>query len=388
LKKVLFIVTAIDTEGPIDDPRKPDILNSWERVNALVDRLFSKEFRAAVRDINGNGPIISWFILTLSGFKINPFNRPMGYHQIYDRYINRYSGPMKTCGDGIYWHYHQPAESGIANEWCNDWLHCNEYDNILARLLLERGFFPNCFRAGGRIENNDTSWWLEDIIPFDFSCCSGNVNWDNIESDARALRAVCDWSRAPSDWSWYHPCADDYQLPGNQKRFMFRCPDLASSAHVLCDIDIENAFKKVSGGDNAILAFFEHDRRDIIYDRILSVYNRIKEIGINYPDVTWVFANAFEAALYVTGLIKQPAPTFVVKRHKNKQLIITSSQPIFGHAPFAAIGNSSGTICRRAGLEVVGRYVWLTDPISNEITRVAIAASSPSGEVGMCTQQL
>lgn len=382
--KNLYVVTAIDTEGPIDDPRKPDILNSWERVDALVSKLFGKGFRNAVMDSDGKGIIISWFILTLTGFKTNPFNRPMGYHQVFDHYTQKYGEAMKAHGDGIYWHYHQPAISGIGNEWCNDWIHTNEYDNILARLLLERQFFPACFRAGGRIENNDTSWWLEDTIPFDYSCCSGNINWDNIESDGHRLKEVCDWSAAPADWSWYHPSSDSYQLNGSQRRYIFRCPDLASPTHTLRDDDIRRAFERADGGNHTVLAFFEHDRRDNVLDKFMDVYHRIDTISSEYPDVTWRYTNAQDAAVSVCGLEGEDVPSFSIERYHDHRILITARSPIWGKVPFVAISDGDGSICRRAGLTTVGKYKWLTDPVPAEISRIGVASSSLSGKIG-CT---
>ena len=387
-KSILYVVTAIDAEGPIDDPTKSDILNTWDRVDELLDRLFSRAFRESITDTTGNGAIISWFILTLTGFKTNPFHRPMEYHQTYDHYINRYADRVKYHNDGIYWHYHQPAKSGIGNDWCSDWVHTNEYDNILARLLIERHYFPSCFRAGGRIENDDTSWWLEEIIPFDFSSCSGNINWDNIESNGRPLRAVSDWSRAPADWSWYHPSPGDYQQNGNQQRFIFRCPDLASPVHTLDDDDIRRAFDRVHQGKDSILAFFGHDRRDIIHDSLLDVYSRVRAIGEQYPNVEWRFANAQKAAMEATGLKHGIVPSFDIEKRTDKRLLILANCPVFGRAPFVAASNSNGSICRRIGLVTAGQYKWLTDPLPAEISQAAVAAANASGEIGTSVFEL
>lgn len=380
---MLYVVTALDAEGPIDDPRKLEILSTWKRVDNLVKRLFSTEFRTAVIDSADKGPVLSWFILTMTGFKNNPFNRPMGYHQVYDHYLEQFGDMMVRNGDGCYWHYHHPARSGIANEWTSDWLHTNEYDNILARLLIEREFFPSCFRAGGRIETNDTSWWLEDIIPFDYSCCSGEVNWDNIESDGKPLRAVCDWSSAPSDWSFYHPAAEDYQRPGSFKRFVFRCPDLASSVHTLSDREIHKAFKRSRAGQTTALAFFEHDRRDSVFDKILDVYGRIDSISRHYPEVRWRFANAHNAAVAAAGLKSTPPPSFELKETLDNRIRIKAHTPLFGSMPFVAAGCKSGATCRRIGLVVAGRRCWLTDPLDPELNRIGVAAAGPSGKI--CT---
>lgn len=382
-KNTLYVVTAIDTEGLIDDPAKPDILNSWAKVDGLADRLFSEDFRFKVKDKEGNGIIMSWFILTLSGFLTNPFNRPMGYHKIYDHYINRYGKDMAQHGDGVYWHYHQPAKSGKANEWSADWIFTNEYDNILARLLIERKFFPSCFRAGGRIENDDTSGWLEEIIPFDYSCCSGNINWDNIESDGRALREVCDWSSAPADWSWYHPDKDNYQLAGDQKRYMFRCPDLASPVHTMTDKEIIMAFERTSAGQDTIISFFEHDRRNNAVDKLLDIYNRIEVIGDSYPNVIWRYANAQEAAVSVTGLPKLEQLSFDIDKRENNQILVSANQSILSRMPFVAVASADNSACYRSGLVVIGKNKWLTNPLPDDISQVGVAAVGISGEQGL-----
>ena len=84
----------------------------------------------------------------------------------------------------------------------------------------------------------------------------------------------------------------------------------------------------------------------------------------------------------VTGLKKGAVPSFKIERKQDNRLLITSSRPIFGRVPFVAVSSADGSICRRAGLVTVGQYKWLTDPLSVEITRVGVAAASPSGEVG------
>ena len=63
---------------------------------------------------------------------------------------------------------------------------------------------------------------------------------------------------------------------------MFRCPDLASQVHTLKDDDIRQAFERASGGEATVLAFFEHDRRDVTFDRLADVYRLIGEIGKEY----------------------------------------------------------------------------------------------------------
>ena len=85
-KGKVYIVCAMDTEGPIINKKKPDILNSWKKIKILIDALTSEKFRKKYKDSSGKGLIYSWFILTLTGFKTNPYKRPMSYHEVYDFY--------------------------------------------------------------------------------------------------------------------------------------------------------------------------------------------------------------------------------------------------------------------------------------------------------------
>jgi hypothetical protein len=378
----LYVVTAMDTEGPIDNPAKRDIMHTWERVDTLIDRLFADDFRRAWPDATGGGVVFSWYILHLTGFATNPFNRPMGYHLVHDHYVARWGEAMRRLGDELYWHYHQPPPSGVGNEWSRDWTHCTEYHNVLARMVLERGFFPVSFRAGGRIEDDDTSAWIDQYFPFDYSSCSGDVDWDRIESDGKRLIDVCDWTQAPDDWSVYHPSSEDYQRAGDQRRWMFRCPDLDSPAHTLTDKDIEKAFARAAGGAPTALAFFEHDRREIVYDKLSDVFTRIAAMGRRFPQVRWRYANAADAARAVTGVADVPAPRFTMTLRPGRRAFITSETRLHGPVPFVCAGTADGREVREVAVHTIGRWKWLTDPLPSGLTRLGVAASSPSGRAG------
>ena len=56
-------------------------------------------------DSFGGGWIYNWFCVDHVGYEINPRRRDMGYHNIYDRYlefIDKYNAHM----DSIHWHFH------------------------------------------------------------------------------------------------------------------------------------------------------------------------------------------------------------------------------------------------------------------------------------------
>ena len=376
----VYVVCAMDTEGPIVNPKKPDILQNWSQVNKLIKYLSSKKFRYTVKDSSNKGLIYSWFLLTLTGFKTNPFRRPMRYHEVYDHYTKKFGKNFKKYKDGIYWHYHQPALSGIGNEWTTDWTSSQEYFNILSRLISERSYYPSCFRAGGRIENNDTSNWLEEWIPFDYSNCSGNVNWYNKESDGKYLIDLVDWSKAPKKWSGYKPSKTNYQKKGNLNRYIFRSPDLNSNVHQIKLKDIEAAFKQAQKGRNACLSFFEHDRRFKTIENILNLMIMIKKISKKYNKIKWFYKNAVDAANLSLNIKNYKKPKFSVSLKKENRIEITVKGDMFNRTPFLCykIKNKIQEI----PLNVLGLNKWVTAPFEKSKInkmRLSVGGCSPCG---------
>jgi hypothetical protein len=360
-KGEVSVVISIDTEGPIKDKRKPEIINTWFKTKKLVNQMTNSKFRMKFKDKNNNGIIYSWFILTLTGFKTNPFRRPMKYNQTYNFYNDNFSKNFMKYNDEIYWHYHQPAKSGVGNDWSRDWNISQEYINILNRLIIDKNFFPSCFRAGGRIEDNDLSNWLENYIPFDYSNCSGKINWNRIESDGKKLKDVADWSKAPISWIGYHPDKNDYQKVGDQKRYMFRCMDLKSPVYDIKDSDIEQAFKTAESGNNAILSVFEHDRRFIALDNIIDFCRRVYEISKKYPKIKWLYKNAKDAALNQKKIKKISPPKFKMKMLKENRIMITTDDNIFGINPYTCV--KQGKKYFEINLMKSGLNKWISSPI-------------------------
>ena len=75
----------------------------------------------------------------------------------------------------------------------------------------------------------------------------------------------------------YNPSNENYQIKGQQNRYIFRCPDLNSPVHKLSNKEIRQAFNKARKGKNALLSFFDHDRRYNVIDNISDVCKRIKK---------------------------------------------------------------------------------------------------------------
>lgn len=331
----VYVVLAIDTEGPATDSRHPELLSTWGAIDKFLGKLFSARFRSQVLDGDGKGPVISWFILSWTGFTMNPVRRRFGYHRIYDHFVDHWGSRIVEYGDGIYWHYHHPAPSGVATEWCSRWSSNQEYYNILNRLVIERAYFPSVFRAGGPLETNEMSNWLEEWIPFDYSNRAGDINWDALDSGGMKVRETSDWSRAPADWSFYHPSADDYQRPGNMRRTVFRCLDLASRLNALKESDIAAAFTAAEAGKDVIMAVFDHDYRDRGDHFVEYLLKPVERVASQHPRVRWRYANALEAAQAVLGYAEKRPLSFRLSHERATGTItISADRELFGPRPY------------------------------------------------------
>src|SRR6266542_6774530 len=166
----VLVVHAIDAEGPLggDARRRPDgsheFFDDWSDIKRSLEELTLPDFRESHPDSFGGPYRFNWFVLDFTGFRTNPKNRVASYHDTYDHVR---SLPVEV--DGLYWHYHPPPATGIGDHWAESWLESNEHNMILARRLLERRDFPEAFRAGGTIEDEAGSRWLEEVFLLDFS---------------------------------------------------------------------------------------------------------------------------------------------------------------------------------------------------------------------------
>ena len=69
------------------DPKLLSYNDSWDKVDNMLSKIMSHEYRNTVKDSFGNGWVYNWFCMDHVGFKINPRRRDIGYHNIYDHYL-------------------------------------------------------------------------------------------------------------------------------------------------------------------------------------------------------------------------------------------------------------------------------------------------------------
>ena len=371
----LYIVAAVDTEGPsLTDKNK-----SWDDIDLEISNLMSPSFRNTFKDSFNSPLIISWFIIDWVDLKNNSRNLQLGYHKnrnlqlgyhkIFDYYKKIFLN-KNIWGDEVYWHYHHLRSNVIWNKPV-DWNKNKLYEDILNRKIIDRNFFPPCFRAGATFENNDVSRWLEKWVPFDFS---NNSPFLDSSGD------IFDWSKAPTDWGVYHPSLKNYQKTGRMKRTIVRCIN-TEIKKCFTQKEVEKAFLRANNGKDTILSFFSHDNKNLQHYFVYAL-SLVKKISKKFPDVKYEFVsakNAMQKVLKISEIKELKLKVSVKKQF----LFVTSNHQIFGEQPYLVLKDTKNNIYCHDKLHKIGKNKWeyRLKKFKNQI--IGVAASDKAGNTSV-----
>jgi hypothetical protein len=371
----VLVVHCVDTEGPLggDVRRRPDgsreFFDSWREILESLRELTADDFRQAHADSGGRPYRFSWFLLDFTGFLTNPKKKVTAYHDTFDRLR-----ALPTALDGFYWHYHAPPASGVGDQWAESWLESNEHNAILARRLLERGDFPEAFRAGGTIEDEPASVWLEQLFLLDFS------NRVSERSAADAPLSDFSWYGAPAAWEPYHPAHGNLLRPGTMRRLVYRCVDLRSRVHELTEAEVEACFREAAASERPrVLSFFSHDCRDMrpeTYDVAELLAEAARRTGVPWRSCTALEAHLRHHALEAERVALSLEPDAGGIR-------IAADREPFQPAPFFAAELEDGRIARLYPKQV-GEREWRVAAEPARLRRYGAAVTSRAGLKTVC----
>jgi hypothetical protein len=373
----LYVCPIMNTYGPAEDVKHPDLLSSWNSVNKANKKYFSKHFRDAIIDSNGESVKISWFTASWSGFDENPVKRDMkGWFSVHDSLLDNFRKDLEAEKDEIYWIYNHPDKSKIANFWGLDWLHSTHYLNILNRMVLEKNYFPGSLQIP--VTDTHSVNFVESYFPYEMSNRSSrSLNWENIEADGKKTKEILKWDRGPDHWRMYNPSFFDHQTPGDMKHKMLRVLDIKTRIIQFPEEEIEKAFKDCLNGYDCIIAGYEHDFRDRsqdVIDIFLKPINKIwKE---NYQDIEVINSTIHSACLSIEG-IKKARPPFFKVIVKDDYLLIESNIELFSQTPYVAIKDLNKKQIYHINPTVNGYKTWsLSREILPEKFQIGLAGFS------------
>ena len=396
----LFIVHCVDTEGPmhesleatfgrlktifnidlaaskdnlkkiqnqeidlgVNTKRASDIFNqhnltyndSWDKIDLMLDKIMKKEYRSQFKDSHGNGNIYNWHCLDNVGFTTNQRRRDLGFGNIFVHYQKKIQEHASL--DPIHWHFHPLSFTKDAH------LSSTSYDNsyeilhqIICRRLVDHNWFPIVNRAGFHAIRQDSSFFLEQWIPFDYA----NQYYENENEDQKDLSdgRFGDWRRSSASWCGYHPSHEDYQEEGSCNRMIFRCLNIGTRFRVISLDHVRQAFKDAQNNSKAILSFANHDYRDMRED-VINITSMINEVKKEFNDVKIKFSGAENAAIDLIYAQDKPTPKFETSINDNKFVVKLTSGELFGSQPFLAIKTKDSKYYHDNFDIITPRKVW------------------------------
>ena len=352
-------------------------------IRRMLEEITADSFRMRHIDSYGGGWKYSWFIMDHIDYEYNPRYRLTGYNAIYDLYKDFYLN-HKIKEDEFQWHVHANGTYKEGNRSGHTYWNSRVVMESLAHRLIDRGDFPSAVIAGMWTESADSHWLFEQFFPYDFSnkACKNNCfSQDDIQQSRSAS-----WSRAKSDWSWYHPSHDDYQTEGNCRRTIFRSLNVSSRVYAITQEDVYQAFDRANKGEDTVLAIDGHDFRDMRYD-INEVYEYIIRAKERYHNVQWKNETASAAAHAVLKEAREPIKLDIaIKTHSSRRISIDIETNIssFGAEPFFSVKMRGGRyiVERLMVIEPFRKWKYTFDDntvIPDDVESIGIATNSQCG---------
>lgn len=334
-----------DAVKKVVDPHLLAYNDTWDKIDRMLDECMSESFRMRLPDSTGSGWVYNWFCVDHVDYHLNPRRRDIGYHNVFDHYRRRLSAHSPTR-DGLHFHYHPHGPRGEAHRCATRWWGASDsLYQVMCRRIIDRGWFPSANRPGFHVTRPDSHWFLEQHVPFDFAnqATVGDRS-DEAQRDAAGGR-FGDWRRAPLSWRPYHPCHDDYQVPGECRRWIARCLNVGTRYAILGLEDVRQAFSEARHEGSAVLAFTNHDFRDIRSD-IDGVRAMLQVVAPEFPDVAFEYSEAVAAmqrALRLPADLGCDLELCIESLGEGAhRLNVASSVPTFGPQPWLALKTTTG----------------------------------------------
>jgi hypothetical protein len=328
------------------DPHLLAYNDTWDKVDAMLEECLSPAYRDAVPDSFGGGWVYNWFCVDHVDYDVNPRRRDMGFHNVFDHYraALRDSG---SAQDGLHFHYHPHPFSREAHRCATHWWAASDsLFQTLSRRVIDRGWFPAAHRPGFHVIRPESHWFLEQFVPFDYSSQAMLPEEDaGAAADLEGGR-LGDWRRAPAVWQPYHPAHDDYQVPGDCRRWVARCLNVGTRYRLLAERDVRQAFTEARDGKPVVLAVTNHDFRDMRPD-IDGVRDLLRRVAADFPGVPYRYSEAAQAMRDALDLPAQPPCELDLTLRAagdGKHVVeVRSATPAFGPQPWLALKTSAGT---------------------------------------------
>jgi hypothetical protein len=385
----------LDLQGKEDEVAKcfsKDLLNynkDWADIDGMLSEALSTKFRTKILDDFNGSWVYSWHCMDHVGYTDNPRFKELGYGKIFNYYQEKLA-VTSSEHDEINWHFHPLSLTRNPLNAATNYL--NSYDvllQILCRRIIDKHWFPVVNRPGFHSERPDSHAFLEQWIPFDYA----NQRYSALtEQPDLGNGRFGDWRRSTTSWRGYNPSHDDYQVSGQCRRKIFRCLNVGTRFNELTIDHVREAFLEASEQGNSILAFADHDYRDIRQD-VDFVRELLQLVKLEYPDVQIKFSGAEAAARAISDSENYDPPILSLRVEVNVIKVNLESGDIFGPQPFLALKSNNNSYYHDNFDEVIPgkkwRYILDEQTIrADQLSEVGVATAGKYGHFDVQTYSM
>ena len=316
--------------------------------STLMADCMSPGFRDRMpRFADGNGWIYNWFCVDHVDYDVNPRRRDIGYHNVFDHYLGLLRDSDRPR-DGVHFHYHphnfRREAHRCATHW---WASSDSLQQILSPPRHRPAVVPGC--ASRRIPRHPPRQPLvpRAVHPLRLLEPGGGPTdeEDRAQSGLEGGRWG-DWRRAPARGSRTIPPTTTTRSHGACRRWIARCLNVGTRYRLLGEDDVRQAFLEAQEGRPVVLAFTNHDFRDIRPD-VDGVRGLLAGVAGSSP--TCLSGSARPSTRCASARVSPQSPpcdldaSLRALSDSAHALEIRSTVPTFGPQPWLALKTVAGT---------------------------------------------
>ncbi len=292
---------------------------SYTSPTGQAAQVFAESYRDAHRDSLGNPIKITWYMNCGSMYACGTDTGPL---LPFDLMVDYHGADVARCGDELAYHYHTWIWDGSAWVQAAEFTESqSDYEATVAHLILDRGFFPTCFRSGWN--------WMSNY-------------WENYLDKWTIYRFEGPGSNG---WIPYHPSPTNWRAAGSQ--LGWECafgytPSLSQSV-------VNAAFANALAGADQVMTYYSHLKETDFPDKIDAAHALFVTAHAAYPTVDFEYLTGRECMLKWRKITEAPPPVISVSTSDSngvRTATISTNTDIYQKQPFIAIRKADGTYSR------------------------------------------
>lgn len=320
---------------------------SYTSPTGQAAQVFAESFRDAHRDSLGNPIKLTWYMNCGSMYSCGIDTGPL---LPLDLMVDYHAADIARCGDELAYHYHTWVWNGSAWVQAAEFTESQaDYESTVAHMVIDRSFYPTCFRSGWNWMSNYWENYLDDWIIYRYEGYSSQ------------------------GWVPYHPSPTDWRSPGSQRgweAYYTYTPGLSQTL-------VNSVFANALGGNDQVMTCYSHLKETDFADKIDAAHALFVAAHAAYPTVEFEYLTGRECMARWRGIGNTAPPKITLSASDSdgvRTATVSVDTDIYQKQPFIALKKTDGTYSR-IDASPAGTNRWTVSYDLSETVAVAAAVT-------------